>query len=486
MSLPRSTPSAQGLDAAGLRDFVVALESEGLAPHSVMVARHGHVVAEGWWHPYAADRPALVYSLSKALTATAVGMLVDEGRLALDAPVLGFFSELDPGTLDPLWAQVLVKHCLSMTVGHEVDAWEAVAGRARSSWSGTPDSDSETPGDDWLRHVFATPPTAAPGTLFTYNQVATYLLSRIIARVTGSGVVEVLRGRLLGELGVDDIPWHRDPVGHELGFSGAHLTTEAILTLAQLYLGGGEIGGRRLLSQRWCDEATTGFGPTDLRPGVNPDWARGYGYSFWMQQVGYRGDGAYGQFLLVLPEHDVVLAITSEQENMQATLDLLWRHVLPAVGRSGGAGSDAELADLLASRHLEGVPGGASDGEDASLVRAPASDLSRRYAGATIRRDGSGWVIDLRREEQVMPVRVGSGEWTASTLTSSGFDLPVVARGGWQDADTFVADVVVIETPHRFRVEGRRSTGEVLLRWRLMPLNGPDPLDLAARRSKAG
>lgn len=483
MSLPRSTPSAQGLDAAGLRDFVVALEVEGLAPHSVMVARHGQVVAEGWWHPYAADRPALVYSLSKTVTATAVGVLVDEGRLDLDAPVLGFFPEIDAGEVAPLWAEVLVKHCLSMTVGHEADAWGDVARRARSTWSGAPGAEGEATADDWIRHVFATSPTVAPGTLFTYNQVATYLLSRIIARVTGSGIAPVLRDRLRGELGVDDIPWDRDPQGHELGFSGARLTTEAILTLAQLYLGGGVLGDRRLLSRQWCDEATTGFGPTDLRPGVNPDWARGYGYSFWMAQVGYRGDGAYGQFLVVLPDHDVALAVTSEQENMQATLDLVWRHLLPAVDRAGSETADAELAELLASRRIEPLSGEAVEIGDVSLVRAPDSNVSRRYSGATIRRDGAGWLADLRREEQVMTVRVGAGEWAASTLTSGGFELPVVASGGWRDADTFVADVVVIETPHRFRVEGRRSTGEVLLRWRLMPLNGSDPLDLAVHRT---
>lgn len=481
MSLPRSTPSAQGLDAAGLRDFVIALENEGLAPHSIMLARHGQVVAEGWWHPYAAQRPALVYSLSKAVTATAVGLLVDEGRLLLDDPVLGFFPEVEPGAIAPLWAEVLVKHCLSMTVGHEVDAWEEVARRARSSWSGAPGLEAVA-GDDWVRHVFATTPTATPGTLFTYNQVATYLLSRIVGRVTGSGVVEVLSGRLLRDLGVDDIPWDRDPRGHELGFSGAHLTTEAILTLAQLYLGGGVLRDRRLLSKQWCDEATTGFGPTDLRPGVNPDWARGYGFSFWMQQVGYRGDGAYGQFLVVLPEHDVALAVTSEQENMQATLDLVWRHLLPAFDRAGSKAADTELAGLLASRRIEPLAGGAGEGEDVSLERASGSDLSRRYTGAAVRRDGPSWVVDLRRDEEVMRVRVGQGEWAASTLTSGGYALPVVASGGWLDADTFVADVIVIETPHRFQVEGRRSTGEVRLRWRLMPLNGPDPLDLAVRR----
>lgn len=486
MSLPRSTPSAQGIDATGLRDFVHALEAGGLAPHSVMLARHGQVVAEGWWHPYVADRPALVYSLSKTLTATAVGLLVDEGRLALDAPVLDFFAEVDADKIAPLWSEVLVRHCLSMTVGHEVDAWEAVARRARSSWSGAPDVDAQGGGEDWIRHVFATTPTVSPGTLFTYNQVATYLLSRIIDRVTGSGVVEVLRPRLLGELGLDDIPWHRDPQGHELGFSGAHLTTEAILTLAQLYLGGGVLDGRRKLSKQWCDEATTGFGPTDLRPGVNPDWARGYGFSFWMQQVGYRGDGAYGQFLVVLPEHDVALAITSEQQNMQATLDLLWRHLVPAVDRDGSVAADEELAELLASRRIEPGVGGDAEPDEVLLTRAPDSDLSERYRGVTIRRDDSGWVLDLRRDDHVMPVRVGAGEWAESLLTGGGWRLPVVASGGWSDPDVFVADVLVIETPHRFRVEARRSTGEVLLHWRFVPLNGPDPLDLAVRPPTPG
>lgn len=485
MSLPRSTPSAQGVDAAGLRDFVLALEAQGLGPHSVMLARHGQVVTEGWWQPYAPDRAALVYSLSKTLTATAVGRLVDAGRLNLDDPVLGFFPESGSDAVDPLWAQVLVRHCLTMTVGHEVDPWEAVLRRVHVSRSAAGGPVASQHQDDWLRHVFATPPTLTPGTVFVYNQLATYLLSRIVGRVAGAGVVSVLRDGMLNELGADDIAWERDPHGHELGFSGAHVTTETILTLAQLYLGGGVLGGRRLLSQRWCDEATTGFGPTDQRPGVSPDWARGYGYSFWMQQVGYRGDGAFGQFLVVLPEHDVTLAITSEQQNMQAVLDLVWRHVLPALGDEGSPAADAELAELLASRRIEplggdgGIGGVGGDHGEVLLTRSPDSDLHHRYEGVTLRRDDSGWLLDLRRAGQPMTVRVGTGEWAESTLTADGLALPVVASGGWTDPDTFVAEVIVIESPHRFRVEGRRSTGKVSLRWRLLPLNGADPLDLA-------
>ena len=159
------------------------------------------------------------------------------------------------------------------------------------------------------------------------------------------------------------------------------------------------------------------------------------------------GDDEEIEVLIAAPEHDVALAVTSEQENMQATLDLVWRHLVPAVDRAGSPAADAELADLLASRRIEPLTGDPAEGDDVTLARAPDSDLSRRYSGATIRRDGSGAVVDLRRDEQVLTVHVGAGEWAASTLTSGGYDLPVVASGGWRDGDTFVADVVVIETP---------------------------------------
>ena len=87
-----------------------------------------------------------------------------------------------------------------------------------------------------MLRVFATEPVHAPGTVFAYNQVATYLLSVIVGRIAGEGVAQMLRPRLLDPLGLPDIPWHRDPLGRELGFSGSHLTTEAIASIAQLYL----------------------------------------------------------------------------------------------------------------------------------------------------------------------------------------------------------------------------------------------------------
>ena len=158
--LPTGSPSAQGIDARGVLALVDALETDGHDPHSLVLARHGHVVARGWWAPYAADRVQLVYSLSKSFTATAVGLLVDEGRLSLDDRVF----DVLPASLLPAGAEVSERyrrltlgHCLAMATGHDVDAWPG-----RVALSATTPSDDGT--DPVLGAILAHEPEHEPGT----------------------------------------------------------------------------------------------------------------------------------------------------------------------------------------------------------------------------------------------------------------------------------------------------------------------------------
>lgn len=477
MSLPRSTPSGQGVDAAGILAFVDAVERDGLDLHSLMVVRHGHVVAEGWWAPYAADRVHLAYSLSKTVTATAVGFLVQEARLSLDDLVLDHFPDLDRSAVAAGWEHVRVRHCLSMTVGHEEDAW----GRVFDRMSGSDLGDE----GDWVPKVFATEPTRPPGTVFAYNQVATYLLAVIVRRVAGEGIAEFLRPRLLDPLGLPDIPWHRDPLGRELGFTGSHLTTEAIAAIAQLYLDRGRWQGEQLLAESWVEEATRAFGPLNEDPGADPDWRCGYGYSFWMARHGFRGDGAFGQFLVVLPEQDMVVAITAEQERMQATLDLLWVHVLPVVDAAGSTDADERLARRLTDLEIPALGGDALGPDHAELARSAASDLAAGYTAVSVTRDGAEHVLGLERKGVWLRIPVGRGAWREGQLVAGGASLPVVASGGWVDEDVFRAEVIAIESPHRFLVEARVRSGDADLLWRMVPLTGPDPLWLATRWAPA-
>ena len=100
--LPRSAPESQGIDPRGMTAFLDAMEAApDIELHSLMVLRHGRLVAEGWWSPYAPELPHLLYSLSKSFASTALGLMVDEGLVDLDATVLSYFPELDAEIVDP-------------------------------------------------------------------------------------------------------------------------------------------------------------------------------------------------------------------------------------------------------------------------------------------------------------------------------------------------------------------------------------------------
>ncbi len=103
----------------------------------------------------------------------------------------------------------------------------------------------------------------------------------------------------------------------------------------------------------------------------------------------------------------------------------------------------------------------------------------------SVTRDGSGHVLGLARRGEWLRVPVASGVWVESALVGGGATLPVVSSGGWVDEDVFRAEVIAIETPHRFRVEARLRGGDADLTWRMVPLTGSDPLWLSTRWSPA-
>jgi CubicO group peptidase (beta-lactamase class C family) len=471
VTLSPSSPSAEHVDARGILAFLDAASVAGIELHSLAIARHGRVITRGWWAPYSADRVQLVYSLSKSMTATAVATLVDRGELHLDDRVLDRLPT-DGIEIDARWSDVEVQHCLSMTVGHTTDAIDAAFARA--------DADPEHP-IDLLAAVLAGGPDAAPGSVFCYNQVATYVLSRIVAHVTGKPLTDVLRERVLGPLGGGEMLWHRCRHGYELGFSGCHVRTDDILSMAQLWLDRGRWGGAQLIADRWFDRATTPFLP--VPPSATSDWECGYGFSYWIARHGYRGDGAYGQYAIVLTEYDTAIAITSEQEDMQATLDLVWQHVLPALDAAGVSTSDAELAERMATQEIEPWRGDGSLPPDVSVF-ALGGHLPPSYSSLAVSPDGDDAEVTLLVDGDDVTIPVGNGRWVEGSLAIGDGVLPTAASGGWSDGQ-FRAAVRLVETPHTLLVGADPATGQAIARWRLIPLSGPDPRGLAVRPRSA-
>ncbi|WNB86917.1 serine hydrolase domain-containing protein [Cellulomonas sp. ATA003] len=485
--------------------FVDAIEAaDEVEPHSLMLVRHGHVVAEGWWHPYTPDGLQLLYSLSKTFTASALGLAVAEGLVGLDDTVLSHFPEWDADVTDPRSRRMLVRHVASMASGHLTETLD----RAHAADP-----------TDLVRGFLLTPPDREPGSVFAYNQPCTYTVGAIVTRRTGQSLTEYLRPRLLDPIGIGDVAWQRDATGHELGYSGLHATTDAIARLGLLLLQRGEWDGARVLDAGWVEQASS-IQVDNAGTNDNPDWASGYGFQLWQSQHGYRGDGAYGQFCVVLPEHDAVLAVTAATPHLQVVLDAAWEHLVPALagqrptadGADGGAAdghgtdgdaradgddqaarADRALADRLTGRALTSLPGeatppdGVADRWDGSVVEAVDGPV-RRLA---VTRAGGTWRVDLtgaRPQDDGAPLTVTLGGadaagWSVqeAALPDAG-TVPVAVSGGWTGPDDLRFDVLFRETPHRLAVAAT-ADGALTASWLTEPLGGAAWAGLRAPRT---
>ena len=310
ISLPRSSPEAQGVSSAGIRAYIEAADQQVNTMHSFMLVRHGHVVAEGWWKPESAEKPHVLWSLSKSFTSTAVGLAVAEGKLSIDDPVLKYFPDEAPEKPPEKLKLMRVRDLLTMTSGHEVEV-------------------KFTTNAPWVQTFLSHPVPHKPGTHFQYNTPGTHMLSAIVQKVTGQTVLEYLKPRLFEPLGIQNPEWMTSPQGISTGGWGLMICTEDIAKFGQLYLQKGKWNGKPLVPASWIEMATS----KQVSNGSDParDWDQGYGFQFWRCRHGaFRGDGAFGQFCVVLPEQDAVIAITADTKDMQAELNVVWDKLLPA------------------------------------------------------------------------------------------------------------------------------------------------------------
>jgi hypothetical protein len=318
--LQRSVPELQGVSSVGINRFLEAAGKSKNEFHSFMFLRHGKVIAEGWWNPYSRNLKHSMYSVSKSFTSTAIGFAVSEKLLRVDDKVISFFPEDLPDTLSAYLSELRVKDLLTMSVGQEPDPTGKVV---------TTDS-------NWIKAFLSLPIIHQPGTKFLYNTLATYMLSAIVQKVTGQRVIDYLKPRLFVPLQIQGVDWEVDPRGINTGGWGLRIKTEDMAKFGQLYLNKGNWNGKQILPRAWVEEATTI--KIEQQPDFaqakkdSSDWLQGYCYKFWRcRHNAFRADGAYGQFIVIMPDQDAVIVITSETADMQDELNLVWQYLLPAM-----------------------------------------------------------------------------------------------------------------------------------------------------------
>jgi CubicO group peptidase (beta-lactamase class C family) len=463
--LPRSAPADQQVDPAAVLAFVDALEADpAIELHSLMVVRHGHVVAEGWWAPHTPERTRLLYSLSKSFTSTALGFALEEGRFGLDDTVVSHFPELDQDITDPRSRSVTLRHLASMAAGHNRDLLDEVLVL-----------DPREPVRGFLR----IPPDEEPGSIFAYSQPCTYALAAVIQRAAGMPLSAYLRPRLLDPLGIGEVGWLTWPPGREQGFSGLFARTEDVAKLGQLYLQRGRWGDTQLVPEPYVDQATSRRIDTPNQDNV--DWRQGYGYQFWMARHGYRGDGAFGQFCVVLPTQDAVVATTGGTEAMQAVLDSLWDHLLPGLGTGRpDAAAHRELAQRLAGLSLPACVAKPSpprwrDWTDRPFPVAPGADgaPAAPLTSVALRQADHGLEVTIAESANALTFPVGAGDWLVSAPRDRhGDPVPVATSGGWLDDHSLRVEVIFLESPHRMDIACSLPARTAEAAWRHPPLDG--------------
>lgn len=372
-ALKRVTPESAGISSKAILAFLDDVAKSNNEFHSFVLLRHGNVVAEGYWNPYSPELKHQLYSTSKSFTSTAVGFAVAEGKLKLSDKVVSFFPESVPDTANAYLKSLTIKNLLTMSTGQKNEPHI-----------------NQNSSDTWVKQFMTTPFTDAPGSTFRYNSIATYMLSAIVQKVTGQKILDYLQSRLFKPLDITGADWETSPQGINTGGWGLRLKTMDLAKFGQLMLQKGKWQGKTVVPQNWVEEATTfkikNAADTALTAKANSDWAQGYCYQFWRcRHNAFRADGAFGQYILVMPEQDAVLAMNSETASMQDELNLIWKNLLPAM-KSGALPEDkAALADL--QKRLKGL-------EINMPPKGVASALEKEISGKNFKVDSNIHKID--------------------------------------------------------------------------------------------
>ncbi|MBX2953836.1 MAG: serine hydrolase [Leadbetterella sp.] len=446
--LPRSTPEAQGVSSREIRDFVEAWEaSTAHEPHSLMVLRHGKVIAEGWWNPFGPDLLHTMYSVSKSFTATGIGFALHEGRLRLDDTVLSFFPEDSPVNPSDNLRRLRVRDLLTMSAGNDQEPRYMLAE------------------DHWVSAFLRSNYVYEPGSRFMYNSPATYMLSAILQKVTGEKLLDYLAPRLFRPLGITGVDWEVDPRGINTGGWGLRLKTEDMAKFGQLFLQKGRWNGQQILPEEWVMQASSAkiFPPEGQRE--NSDWHQGYGFQMWRgRHQTFRADGAFGQNIIVLPEKDAVIITTGESSDLQGLLNLVWDKLLPAF-KEGKVKKDPTLYLSLTGKlknlslaPQKSVSAGSITAGNLVFLETPYHSLK----GLKLKKANADLEVTFVTDSLNHVIPFSDGKWALSETTLKGPYLVAGARAnrsliprhkvagsyGWKDPQTLVLALMYYENMH--------------------------------------
>ena len=295
-SFERTIPEKKGIPSYVIRDFLYdVFKIKKLPLHGITVIKDGSVICDVDASGYSSKIYHACHSLSKSVTATAIGMLIDEGKLSLNDKVVKILEKRIPGIYTLAYRNLTVKHLLTMTSGASFSELGIAVEK------------------NWVNAYFGSRATFEAGKKFHYNSLNTYILSVIVKEISGKGLIEYLRPRLFDPLGIELYHWELSPEGVEVGGWGLYLRREDAAKIGQLYLDNGVWNGKRIISESWVKRATRAAVRTPKETGDLD-----YGYHFWADKEGNRFllNGMFCQDVYVIRDKRIVIACNGAVEQL--------------------------------------------------------------------------------------------------------------------------------------------------------------------------
>ncbi len=443
------------MDSGALADAVDLLRNRDSTVHSLLVIRHGYVVADAYFHPFAPGWAHDVASVTKSVTSTLIGIAVGKGYIAsLEQPLLGFFPQRTAANVDDRKGAITLKHLLTMTSGlecvtapTEVTLYQMMAS------------------PDWVQFMLDLPMTHEPGTEFAYSSGGVHLLSAIIRQATGMSALEFAQQRLFGPLGILDVGWPYDAQGvNSHGWGDLRLRPHDMAKIGYLFLNEGMWEGGQVVSREWVAAATS----TQVTfPGQ--DAPAGYGYLWWINPRGYyTAAGRGGQYIHVVPDKDMVVVLTGGSGGPSASDEVMSSFIIPAARSQEALPPNAEGAERLAALIRAIAEPRRQERQPIPPQPATASRVSRQWYALEPNLFGvAGCSLDFERtdeatlslrlgptaaQESALEVAVGVGLDNLYRVSPGRFGLPAAAKGWWEGENVFVIDLDEVANINRWRL----------------------------------
>lgn len=330
-----SSPEEQGVDGDKLQEMIEYIKENKIAIKSVIVVRHGYIILEEDIRGFRSFDNTK--SVTKSITSALIGIAIEQGYIeGVDQTVISLFPDREIANLDARKQAMTVEDLLTMRSGLE---WPPsgpcwwLDGEICSYYT----DQLMLEDDDSVQFALDQPMAEEPGKTFNYIAGAPHLLSAMISETTGLSVLDFANENLFAPIGIKVATWPADGEGINLGYGDILMDPRDMARFGYLYLNEGQWDGKQIVSAEWVRASQRPITPANNR-GIQPM----YGYLWWVNpDLGfYNAAGAEGQYIIVIPELDMVVVFTSNIEVKQfgqgkwweGTPEELFRvYILPAV-----------------------------------------------------------------------------------------------------------------------------------------------------------